>query len=184
MTESTPLSRLPEYRCDKCMRGPEQVEFGRDEEGERRTVCKECRERDHMQERMQQVARTQSQDISTLLRTSIRSRISLPQLNELASKLLLKYGGLDEVVTLIHGHIDQMLTNEKAKPKTKLDALRFLVGILKAGMAEHHTEIQITTLTDDQIDSAIDRFLEDRLGTVYPRGITCDPGNGDSVGAQ
>lgn len=176
--------QLPPYRCEECLRGPAKTDFLRDAEGRPSALCIECQARKAAKRQLAKHDQLRQRDVTKLLRMAVRQRVNLPPLSEAVSKLVGRFGGMDTIVDIIYVKLDHMLSmdDDLCSPKVTLDALKFLVGFIRAGMAEVQTTIDASALSDEELDQAMRAYLLEVFGPSMTapaetpeRQLTCEP---------
>jgi len=179
MNDIPEYKRLPKLRCSECLRPLNAND--RDAEGNPDVICEECKYRRALQRQVAKWADRAKRDVKELMVTTVRNRVHLPQLNFVVAKLLEAYGGTDEFVKLVKFHVDNILMDDNASHRQKLEAIKFLTHFIQAGMADHRMEMNVTAMSDKDIAMAIDSFIERRLADHLRVQSVLPQGNGNNL---
>ena len=171
---------VPEFRCEECLRGPDKTRFQYDKDNHPFTVCMECVEAKKKATRIAKQDAVKDRDVTQLLRMAMRKQVHLPALSDLAFQVAQKFGGMEAVVDIIYVKLDKMLNSDRIDPRVQLDALKYLTGLLKAGMASVTTQFDASMLTDEELDAAMRDYVEEIFGSTFkhpalPEQPQCQP---------
>lgn len=177
---TTTPERLPPFRCRECMRGPDKVEFPKDTDGSHVRICVECRHRLTLEKRFKGQEQSQQRDALKLLRMAARQKVHLPPLNEAVRMLVGKYGNLETVIDIIYVKLNHLLLKddnkfEEVPAKITLDALKFLVGFIKAGLPQVETTIDASSMSEEEMDEALQTFFAEAVAKALPPANQTEP---------
>jgi len=154
----TPAQRLAEHRCLECFKGVPDVAFSVTD-GRPHKFCSDCKARFEVQRALARREEEQNKDVAGFVKATLTSSVSVPAMREIAAKLTKKFGGVDSIVDEIYLNIRDVLDNKKGE-RFAFDVLKFLVRLIERGLEEERVELELSALSDEQLNDIRDRFLE------------------------
>ncbi len=166
-----------DHRCLECFKGATEVEFARSSRGVPHNICTDCAHKISARRVLERAEAENAKQMTQFIKATISTKVRASQWQDLVTDLFTRFGGPVGLGEKIFVHIDTILTKQPGTPLA-LKALEFVSKIIKEGVAEETAEIQVSNLTDDQLDTALDRYLTSRFNVKLPAPV--DHGNGDS----
>lgn len=101
----------------------------------------------------------EEQAVEKLMSITVRRSSKLPAIRQLAAVMLEKYNGVEGLATIIFDHIDKALKKSPGS-KQALDALKFVVKLIEAGLEEEKVQLDLTTMPQEELHGAVMRYLK------------------------
>jgi len=158
-TMSNSLTTRNHKICAKCGQEKSRNSFGK---GPNKTWCNRCNKEISKIRRSDAKKKRLKSALSEFTAMLRGTQVEAPHVAEYCSKLIDKFGSLDEIVTMHHAVLTS-LVRENPGSKTAIDAMNGLVRLMELSTKYRDSAPDIEDLDDNEIEEELSKLMLARL---------------------